>query len=102
MIRCLRQRHRHMVIALGLFLPVVFAVGIAARRPVPEVNSLPKELAPGVAQFAAQEWQRADLFTKSSVQIRLMREHHGAGKFAVEFCAAKDFVRPDLIVYWVT
>jgi hypothetical protein len=101
MIRPLRQRHRHFVIALGIFLPVAFAVGIAARRAVPEVNSLPKELAPAVAQFEAQEWQRADLFTKSPVQVRLMREHSGAGKFAVEFSAAKDFVKPDLIVYWV-
>jgi hypothetical protein len=101
MIRPLRQRHRHIVIALGIFLPVAFAVGIAARRSVPEVNSLPKELAPAVAQFEAQEWQRADLFTKSPVQIRLMREHSGAGKFAVELSAAKDFVKPDLIVYWV-
>jgi hypothetical protein len=25
----------------------------------------------------------------------------GAGRFAVEFSAAKDFVKPDLIVYWV-
>lgn len=101
MIRPLRQRHRHIVIALGIFLPVAFAVGIAARRAVPEVNSLPKELTTAVAQFEAQKWQRADLFTKSPVQVLLMREHSGAGKFAVEFSAAKDFVKPDLIVYWV-
>ena len=30
-----------------------------------------------------------------------MREHNGAGKFGVEFSAAKDFVKPDLIDYWV-
>ena len=100
MIRPLRQRHRRIVIALGIFLPVAFAVGIAARRTVPEVNSLPKELAPAVARFEAQEWQRADLFAKSPVQVHLMREHSGSGKFAVEFSAAKDFVKPDLIVYW--
>lgn len=101
MIRPLRQRHRHMVIALGIFLPVAFAVGIAARKAVPEVNLLPKELAPAAVQFESQEWQRSDLFTKSPVQISLMREHSGSGKFAVEFSAAKDFVKPDLIVYWV-
>ena len=101
MIRPLRQRHHHIVIALGIFLPVAFAVGIAARKPVPEASSLPKELATAVTQFESQEWQRADLFTKSPVQVRLMREHSGAGKFAVELSAAKDFVKPDLIVYWV-
>ncbi len=51
-------------------------------------------------QFESQEWQRADLFAKSPVQVRLMREHSGSGKFAVEFSAARDFVKPDLIVYW--
>lgn len=101
MIRPLRQRHRYIVIALGIFLPAAFAVGIAARRAVPEVNSLPKELAPAVAQFEAQEWQRADFFMKSPVRVRLLREHNGVGKFAVEFSTAKDFVKPDLIVYWV-
>ena len=100
MIRPLRQRHRHMVIALGFFLPVAFAVGIVARRAVPEVSSLPKELTPAVMQFEAQEWQRADLFTKSPAQVRSMREQNGAGKFAAEFSAPKDFVKPDLIVYW--
>ena len=101
MIRPLRQRHRHIVIALGIFLPVAFAVGIAARRPVPEVSSLPKELVSATVQFESQEWQRTDLFAKIPMQVRLMCEHSGAGKFAVEFSAAKDFVKPDLIVYWV-
>ncbi len=101
MIRPLRQRHRRVVIALGIFLPIAFATGIAWRKSVPEVNSLPKELTPAVAQFAVQEWQRADLFAKSPVRVRLMREHGGAGKFAVEFSAASDFVKPDLMVYWV-
>ena len=86
---------------LGFFLPVAFAVGIAARKPVPEVRSLPKELASAAPRFESQEWQRADLFAKSPVRVHLMRERSGAGKFAVEFSAAKDFVRPDLIVYWV-
>jgi len=101
MIRCLRQRHRHTVIALGIFLPVAFAVGIAARRPVPEVNSLPKELRPVVQQYDRQEWQRTDLFTKSPVQVHLMGEHGSTGKFAIALSAPKDFVKPDLIVYWV-
>ena len=101
MIRPLRQHHRRMVVTLGIFLPITFAIGIAARRPVVEVDSLPKELAPATVRFESQEWQRADLFVKSPVLVRLMREVTGEGKFAVEFSAAKDFVKPDLIVYWV-
>jgi len=101
MIRPLRERHRRMVIVLGVFLPVAFAVGIAARKPVPGMTSLPKELATSSQKFAVTEWERADLFTKSPIQVRLLRENAGAGHFAVEFSAAKDFVKPDLIVYWV-
>ena len=101
MIRPLRQRHRRMVIVLGVFLPIAFAVGIAARKPVPGMASLPKELAASPHKFAVTEWERANLFTKTPIQVRLLRESAGAGHFAVEFSAARDFVKPDLIVYWV-
>ena len=102
MIRPLRQWHRRLVIVLGVFLPVAFAVGIAARKSVPDMTSLPKGLVTSRQKFAATEWERADLFTKSPIQVRLLRESAGAGHFAVEFSAANDFVKPDLIVYWVT
>ena len=101
MIRLLRQRHRRMVIVFGVLLPVAFAVGIAARKPVPGMTSLPKELVASPQQFAVTEWERADFFTKTPIQVRLLRESAGTGRFAVEFSATKDFVKPDLIVYWV-
>ena len=101
MILRLRQRHRHMVIVLGIFLPLAFAVGIAARKPVPGMTSLPKELVASPHNFAVTEWERADLFMKIPIRVRLLRERAGAGRFAVEFSAPKDFVKPDLIVYWV-
>ena len=102
MIRPLRQRHRRMVIVLSIFLPIAFAFGIAARKPVARMTSLPEELVASPQNFAATEWERADLFTKTPIQVRLLRERGGAGHFAVKFSAAKDFVKPDLIVYWVT
>jgi len=101
MIRPLRQRHRRMVIVLGVFLPIPFLIGIAARKSVPGVTSLPQELVASPQKFAVTEWERADLFTKTPIQVRLLRESAGAGHFAVEFSAARDFVKPDLIVYWV-
>ena len=100
MIRPLRRRHRSMVIALGIFIPVAFAVGIVARKTVPEMDALPKELAPAMAQYDRQAW-RTDLFAKTAVEVRLLREQGGAGKFAIELSAGNDFVKPDLIVYWV-
>jgi len=101
MIRPLRQRHRRMFIVLGVFLPVAFAVGIVARKSVPGMTSMLKELVASPQSSAVTEWERADLFTKTPIQVRLLRESAGASHFAVEFSAAKDFVKPDLIVYWV-
>lgn len=100
MIRPLRQHHRRLIIALGAVLPVAFAVGIAARKPLPEVYLLPKEFSPVSTVYVAEAWSRADLFPKSPVQVRLLREFTGAGKFAMAFSAAIDFVKPDLLVYW--
>lgn len=101
MIRPLRQRHRHMVIVLGVFLPVAFAVGIARRKPIPIVSSLPITLTPPSSQFESKAWQLSDLFAKSSVTVRLMRGQSGTGSSALEFSAADDFLKPDLIAYWV-
>ena len=101
MIRPLRQRHRRMITIIGVLLPIAFAAGIAARRPAPTIATLPTALATTQRHFEAVEWERADLFTKTPIQVRLLRESAGAGHFAVEFSAARDFVKPDLIVYWV-
>lgn len=101
MIRPLRQRHRRVLLVLGVFLPIAFVVGVAARKPLPEVHSLPREIAPASASFASEAWRRADLFPKSPVQVRLMREQSGTEEFAVALSATRDFVKPDLLVYWV-
>ena len=90
-----------MAVALGIFLPVAFALGIAARKSAPTVAELPAALAETSQKFEAVEWERAGCFSKSPVQVRLLREHKDAGQFAIELFAAKDFVKPDLIVYWV-
>ncbi len=101
MIRPLRQRHRHLVIALGVLLPIAFALGIAVRKPVPSMDSLPANLVALPQKFAATEWERADLFVKSPIKVRLLREQSKAGRAAVEFSAPTEFVKPDLMVYWV-
>jgi hypothetical protein len=100
MTRPLRQRHRRTVAALGVFLQIAFAAGIAARITVPSVNSLPAELMASSQQFEASVWKRSDLFTRSSIEVRLLRERADTGKFAIEFPAPKDFAKPDLLVYW--
>jgi hypothetical protein len=44
-----RQRHRRIWIALAGLLPVVFVVGLLARRPVPVMSATTQSLAPQAA-----------------------------------------------------
>ena len=100
MILPLRQRHRRMFAVLGVLLPLTFAVGIAARRTVPQIATLPPELSSITQTFTATEYERDDLFEKSEVKVRLCRDWSN-GQLAVGFVAPKDFLKPDLIAYWV-
>ncbi|MFO1475317.1 MAG: hypothetical protein U1F98_01540 [Verrucomicrobiota bacterium] len=100
MIYPLRRRHRHIVISLGVLLPIAFVAGIAARRPVPEMESLPAGLSSYPERFSAVEWERSDLFATNRMQVRLLSQGGIGGSFAVQCAAAPDFLKPDLIVYW--
>lgn len=97
MIRPLRIRHRRIFTVLGLLLPIAFGFGIAARKPVPQMNTVPAGFNVASQQFAAIIWERSDLFTNAPVQVRLLGEN---GRFAVACTATADFAKPDLLVYW--
>ena len=56
----LRQRHRRVFAVLGVLLPVAFAIGIAARKPVTGVAALPGELAQTRSEFTTTVWERND------------------------------------------
>jgi hypothetical protein len=100
MTRSLRKRHRRILVCLGILLPVAFAWGLAARKPVPTVNSIPGADA-DVARFADPVWMRTDLFTNPPLRVRLLRETSAGGRTALELTATGDLVKPDVIVYWV-
>jgi hypothetical protein len=102
MIRPLRQRHYQTFVAIGFLLPLVFALGIVARKPFPTMDSLPDELSASTQKFLVPEWERTNLFVKSPIQVRLLRENSDTGSLAVAFSAARDyFIKPDLMVYWI-
>ncbi len=100
MIRPLRQRHRRIVIALGFFLPLGFVTGIAGRKPLPPASPLPPALTAASQAIEEILWKRTDLFSNTPVEVRLLRETI-SGRFAVQFSAATDFLKPDLLVYWI-
>ena len=102
MIRPLRQRHYQTFVALGFLLPIIFAFGIVARKPFPTMDTLPGGLSAPDEKFSVCEWERNELFVKSPIQVRLVREKQASGALAVTFSAAKDyFIKPDLMVYWI-
>jgi hypothetical protein len=100
MIRSLRQRHRQIVAVLGIMLPIAFAAGLAARKPISVMNSISDLSGAKTIPFQNQEWRRADLFSNSPVQVHLLRERAGSGAFAIAFTTITDFLKPDLLVYW--
>jgi hypothetical protein len=94
-----RQRHRRIFAVLAVLLPLLFVAGIVVRRHVPQSENLPPELSPQTVTFTATGYERDDLFEKSRVRARLYRDHE-SGTLAVRFTASKDFLKPDLMVYW--
>jgi hypothetical protein len=97
MIRPLRQRHRLIVCTLGILLPVAFTAGIAARRSVPMVNSVPKELESKASEFGMVVWTKTDLWPGRGIITSLRRDTVGALAVDLMF---RDLVRPDVLVYW--
>jgi hypothetical protein len=65
------------------------------------MDTLPGGLSAPVDTFPVCEWERNDLFVKSPIQVRLVREKRDSGALAVRFSTAKGyFIQPDLMVYW--
>jgi hypothetical protein len=95
----LRQCHRRIFAVLGVLLPLLFVVGIVVRRNVPQSENLPPGLSPQTVTFTATGYELDDLFEKSPVRARLYRDHE-SGTLAVGLTASKDFLKPDLMVYW--
>lgn len=100
MILSLRRRHRRMFAVLGVLLPLAFAAGLAARKPVPAAAALPRELATPAPATAA-DWERTDLFMRFPVQVRRLRAAAGEPPALALRATDPQFARPDLLVYWL-
>jgi hypothetical protein len=100
MIRPLRQRHRILVLTLSAFLPAVFALGIALRRSVPLLASLPSGLSPQPARTYQSLWVREDLWEKKPLVTRLLSDPI-TSNLALEVTATTPVVLPDVLLYWV-
>ena len=97
MIRPLRRRHRATVCALGVLLPLAFAVGLVARRPVPVLALVPPELESKASSFDQVLWTKADLWPGQRIITSLRRDAAGSVAVGLMF---RDLVKPDVLVYW--
>jgi hypothetical protein len=100
MILPLRRRHRRMFAAISFLLPVAFAAGVAARKPIP-TTTLPNPLPSAQATFSINQWERHDLFTDTALRVELLRDASNTNHSAIQMSAPKDFVKADLLVYWL-
>jgi hypothetical protein len=101
MIFPLRQLHRRMVMILGIVMPVALAVAVGERKPIPKVPELPTVLAPAPFKFDEIVWSQKQLFPKEAIHGEILKETKAARRYAVQFSIPKDFLQPDLLVYWV-
>ena len=97
MIRPLRQRHRVIVCALGILLPVAFAAGLVARKPVPVVATVPSRLAGQGNDVGGVLWTKADIWPGQRIITSLRRD--STGSVAVELMF-RDLAKPDVLIYW--
>jgi hypothetical protein len=95
----LRQRHRRTIFAIGLVVGFLFVMGLLKRQPVPETETLPRELAPQTQTFSATGEELGELFGDSRIRVGVWREQE-TGSLAVGFIADKNFLKPDLLAYW--
>jgi hypothetical protein len=99
MTRQLRQRHRSVIAVLAVVLGGMFAAGILSRAPVLPPDGVARELLRQTETFSATGYERADLFGKSPVRVRVWRGQE-QGSLAVDFSADKELIKPDLLAYW--
>ena len=99
MIRPLRQRHRITMLALTAFLPAAFVLGIASRRSVPLILSVPSVLSVQPGQPSQSAWVREDLWEKKPLRTRLLSDPV-TSNLALEVTATTPIVLPDVLLYW--
>jgi len=96
MIRPLRRRHRLMVCTLGVSLPIALFSGIAGRRPVPLMGSLPSKLAAPRITPGNVVWTKTDLWPNQRIITLLRRDATGSTRVELQ----SNLLKPDVLIYW--
>ena len=100
MILPLRRHHRRMFTVIAILLPVTFVAGVAARKPIPATAPSDALLSPRQT-FSQSGWNRSDLFTNVAIRVQLLHDAANTNRIALQISTPKDFVKADLLVYWL-
>ncbi len=101
MIQALRRRHRWMMVAITIVLPIVFAAGLAVRKPIPATeNTLSALMTPSAISFSHLLFEKSDLWVDLKITTRVYADQQPAARLAVELHPQNYLKIPDLLVYW--
>src|SRR5262245_9039043 len=100
MVLPLRQRHRVMVLAMGVVLPAAFVFGIVSRHSVPILSAIPNALQHQSVKADNAAWLREDLWEKSQLRTRLLADSTQS-TLALEVTGPAPVIKPDTLLYWV-
>ena len=100
MIQSLRRRHRWMMAAVTIILPVIFVAGLAVRKPVPASEQVPAGVAPLAADASHLLFEKDDLWNGLPISTRLFAAQQPATLLAVELHPRVYFKFPEILVYW--
>jgi hypothetical protein len=101
MIQSLRRRHRWMMVAITILLPIAFIAGLAVRKPIPATENLPAaSMTPSAMAFSHLLFEKTDLWPDLKITTRLYTDQQPAEHLAAEL-HPQDYLKiPDLLVYW--
>lgn len=100
MIHPLRRRHRRMIFALSVIVPILFMASLFARQAPPEPNEeIPLSFDPPAADFSLES--EHTFVAEPAITYKVLRDQ-GSNTLALELSSTKPLRWPEVLVYWVS
>jgi hypothetical protein len=101
MIHPLRRRHRWMMTAITIILPIIFIAGLTVRKPIPATENLPTvSMTPSAISFSQLLFEKNDLWPGLKITTRVYADQQPVERLAAEL-HPQDYLKiPDMLVYW--
>lgn len=100
MIYPLRRRHRTLIFALSILVPVLFVISLLARQAPPEPNTeIPLSVESMDSGFIASSGEPGTFTAQPSMHYRVLN-HQSGQRTAIELSTSEHIRLPELLVYW--